>query len=153
MYLQAMVVARHHMEAEDMVVATEVAATEIRLDLVVSPPGGKCHHHTLWRLFSKYSGKDRFCLTRSWHLASMLDHSTVIPILFVRHLDFRFFTKLLPTPAFFPSLFDMLGSAHQAVATFTTERRCNCSSARIIDSVGVYPFRPIGLDTLHRPGA
>lgn len=30
--------------------------------------------------------------------------------------------------------------------------RSDVASARIIDSVGVYPFRPIGLDTLRRPG-
>lgn len=48
MYLQAMVVvARHHMEADNMAVATEVATMEIHLDLVASPPGGKCHHRTL----------------------------------------------------------------------------------------------------------
>ena len=41
------VVASHHLEAEDMAVATEVATMEIHLDLVASPPGGKCHHRTL----------------------------------------------------------------------------------------------------------
>ena len=48
------VVARHHMEAEDIAVATEVATMEIHLDLVASLPGGKCHHRTLGDFFEVF---------------------------------------------------------------------------------------------------
>ena len=39
-------VVHHHMAAEDMAVAGEVAATGIHLDLVGSLPGGRCHYRT-----------------------------------------------------------------------------------------------------------
>ena len=45
--MQATVVAvHHHMAAEDMAVAGEVAATGIHPDLAGSLPGGRCHYRT-----------------------------------------------------------------------------------------------------------
>lgn len=47
MCIQAtVVVVLHHMAAEDMAVAGEVAATGIHLDLADSLPGGRCHCRT-----------------------------------------------------------------------------------------------------------
>ena len=40
------VVVHHHMVAEDMAVAGEVAATGIHLDLADSHLGGRCHYRT-----------------------------------------------------------------------------------------------------------
>lgn len=50
-----MAVVHRHMEAEAeaMAAVTEVAATEIHLDLEGSLPGGRCHDLTHRRLFSK----------------------------------------------------------------------------------------------------
>lgn len=54
--MQDTVVVHHHTEAEAEAIAaaTEVAATEIHLDLEGSLPGGRSHYCTSRRLFSRY---------------------------------------------------------------------------------------------------
>ena len=79
----------------------------------------------------------------------MPDHIT-IPTLFLTAFRFSILDEASSHWPFPPTCWARRSTA---MPTFTTERRYNCPSARIIDSVGVYPFRLIGLDTLRRPGA
>ena len=76
--MQDTAVVHRPMEAEVEAIAavTEVAAMEIHLDLEDSLPGGRCHHLTPWRLFSKQSRGRQSCTT--WRLAAVLDHITMI---------------------------------------------------------------------------
>lgn len=92
-------------------------------------------------------------MIQSWRVAEVLDHITKPHTFLATAFRYSILDKASYGTGFFSySLFDMLGSAQQTMSTPTVERRCNCPSARIIDSVGLYPFRPVGLDTLRRTG-
>ncbi len=145
-----------HMEAEveAMAAVTEVAAMEIHLDLEDSLPGGRCHHLTPWRLFSKQSGGRQFL-----HDPVLAPGRSARP----HHDNFYISCNSIKIPdssrslfsaGFFPTHSSTCWARRsKAMPTSTIERRCGCPSARIIDSVGLYPFRLIALDTLRRPGA
>ena len=66
------------------------------------------------RASSPSDGEDYSCTTRSWRLATVLDHITTIPTILATAFRSLIFAKLLQILAFFPSILDMLGSAQHS---------------------------------------